>query len=109
MYTLRAVDGDGTSNHSLGSFYSTVNRFENTERFRELFQEVFKTDHVADLDESSTKVSKNTIGFVIGNNDWIIPVDQRESTYIVNENGSTLERLNTVMLRKQRAREKSAS
>lgn len=101
MYTLRVVTEGSIRNHSLGNFYHTTNRFEHPERFREIFKEVYGRNHVADLDPESDDDTKNIIGFVTGNTDWTIPIDQRESSYVMTESGNTFERVNKAM-KKQR-------
>lgn len=98
MYTLRNIDVNGCSNHSLGESYSTVSRFENPVRFRELFKDVFEKDHVADLDESSDIDTKNVIQFVLGANNFIIPVYQNESYYIMTNSGQTFEKIDTAIV-----------
>lgn len=106
MYTLRTVsDLNGNQNHGLGKFYGSVNRFENPERFRELFKEMFKRHHVEDLEPSSDEDTRTTIGFVIGENDYIIPIDKRNDNYIMTDEGTTFERLNKAMLRQAPALE----
>lgn len=104
MYTLRKVNQElGTFDQALGQCYNRVNRFENKKRFREYFKEVFRKDHVADLDTAVDEDTKNTIGFVITSNDYIIPIDQRDDNYIVTETGKTLVRLNKSMTRRGQA------
>lgn len=101
MYTLRAINKNGVQNHSLGEFYTSANRFEHPHKFRSFFEMVFKRDHVADLGEASDSDTKDVIGFIQGNGDYIIPIYQTDDNYIMTESGNTFERLNKAMTRQR--------
>ena len=92
MYTLRKVKRKETINHYLGKDYVYVDRFSNEDSFRKHYNNVFKENHEANLDYSSTESSKNVLGFLI--TDIIYPIYKDESAYIMTENGKTFERLN---------------
>ena len=101
MYTLRQVNKNGSFNQSLGRCYNSVNRFEHPERFGEYYKEVYKKDHVADLDLKSDDYTKSAIGFIISEDDVVIPVHDKHVWFIMH-NGNTVERLNSSMKRQMR-------
>ena len=101
MYTLRVMNESGCQNHALGGFYSSTNRFENPEKFRAIFKEMFKREHVADLDGESDSDTKNIIGFIKGSNDYTVPIYQTDDNYIMTDSGTTFERLNKSMTRRR--------
>lgn len=95
MYTLRSIDDNqGVSNHSLGDFYSKVDRLNNPERFSELFKNVF--NEKSDYEKKSVPSTTDEIvtAFIISNNDYIIPIYSSHSNYIMTESGKTFERIN---------------
>ena len=100
MYTLRKVSKElGTSNESLGNYYTSINRFENPDRFRELFKKVYGRNHVADMDDKADEYTIGIIGFIMTSNDNIIPIHEGAAHYVVTESGATFERVNRVMIR----------
>lgn len=109
MYTLRVVNKNGVQNHSLGDFYSSANRFEHPQKFRDFFKMVFNKDHVADLDTESDVHTKTVIGFVQGNGDYIIPIYETDDNYIMTESGNTFERLNRAMTRRRVSEKETVS
>ena len=77
-------------NLAIGSYYSLIFREEDYESFSEMYREEFKKSHVADMDESSDNLSKNTYGFLIyKDGSTTIPLYKNQQNYIMTENGNT--------------------
>lgn len=94
MYTLRTITQDNTQiNHYLGNDYLFVSRFVSPERFKELYEDEYKEQFLADLDEKSTSRSKSVFGFVI-HDGILIPILKHEDSYIMTDSGKTFSCLN---------------
>lgn len=92
MYTLRTITKNQTFNQCLGSSYTYIDRNCNYEDFRHYYKSCFGVEHVADLDDTATEFTKNTVGFIVV--DSVIPIYKDQWVYIMTESGQTFERLN---------------
>ena len=93
MYTLRIIDNQGTSNYALGKFYSTIDRVINLERFNELFKDVFNKKSDNEKGTTPSEEDEIVISFVLGDNDYIIPIYSTDNNYIMVECGKTFEHI----------------
>lgn len=94
MFYLRTLtpDGDGTKvkNQTLGEKYEVIGRETNYNDFRTFFENLFEVPHVADMDISSTKSSKNCFGIIVSENE-IVPLYKDNAYYVMTGSGSTFE------------------
>ena len=71
MFILRRISSEGVQmNQEIGNGYTLIDRFTNYEGFCRSFEIHFGKKHVADLDETADKDTKNVYMFV-GNGSFI--------------------------------------
>lgn len=93
MYTLRKVTESNTQiNLAIGDSYTYVNREQNYEDFKKDFYNYFQKNHIADLDETADKHTKEVFAF-ISFQGQIYPLYKNDSYYIMTENGKTFSNL----------------
>jgi hypothetical protein len=93
MFSLRIIYKNGEQvNHSVGSWYSYIDRNESYDLFNETFEQVFGRNHVADLDPNSDGTTQNCYGFVSGD-DCCYPLFRDNKYYIVTVGGATYDNL----------------
>lgn len=93
MYTLRTItDNNIQQNESIGDKYSWVDKLSNYTEFQKLFLEAFNENHVADLDPTSTTLTKECEGFLLYKGE-ILPLFSKNRYYIMTESGKTFSNL----------------
>lgn len=93
MFTLRRISSVGVEiNQVIGSSYTLIDRVRNPEEFRRTFKEHFDKKHVADLDETSDKETKNCYAFVC-NGEFIQPLFKNQMNYIMTSGGTTFDNI----------------
>lgn len=94
MYTLRKIVEDVQHNQNLGNNYQVVERETNYDEFCKAFKVAFQTDHVADLDDSSTEFTKNCYAIIFAHGgSETIPLYKNQFNYIMTESGKTFSNL----------------
>ena len=91
MFVLRIITKEGVqSNTAMGDSYELIDRFGNSEQFREMFLSVFDTKHVADLDPESSNLTKKCHGFVVYDDCSVsVPLFPNNKYYVMTESGQT--------------------
>jgi hypothetical protein len=93
MLILRRIIEGGTElNQVMGDGYILVSRDNNYARFRELFREYFKTEHVTDDEPNSTKDSKNCYAFV-REGSFTQALYKNQKAFMMTESGQTFANL----------------
>ena len=94
MYTLRKVIDNIQSNQSLGSQYQVIDIETNYEEFCKAYKLLFRENHVADLEETSSNFSKNCYAIILTKEgSELIPLYKKQYNYIMTESGKTFSNL----------------
>jgi hypothetical protein len=90
-YTLRTLTKEHLlTDELIGRKYQLINRFENYDKFQEVFKQCFLKDHVADSDESADRFTKNCYAFLILEDGSVLkPLYMDKRYYVMTESGKT--------------------
>jgi len=95
MFTLRTITLDGLEcNQSIGDYYVYVSRERNYEAFSIHFEKYFEMKHVADLDGTSDKYTKETYGFLVyQGGSQTMPLYIGQKSFIMTDDGKTFDNI----------------
>lgn len=91
MFTLRRYSGSGVQmNQMIGDGYTLIDRESNYDDFCKTFEAIFQRKHVADLDETSDKDTKDCYAFVC-NGSFVQPLYKNQKNFIMTSGGKTFD------------------